>query len=127
MPMAVEVHGIKGVQKRLDKLKGRMIVTGDTDVIRMWGTTSEAIAKTLVPVDTGHLKGHIRYKRISEFEALVGVAGVPYAKYVEYGTSRYHSFDVREGFAGYRPYLRPAVYIALRELKKKILEYLRSV
>lgn len=79
-----------------------------TEVARLllWAAArTEAIAKELVPVDTGTLKASIHVEAVSPFEVLV-VAGGPaagYAAHVEFG----HAL-VNGGHWPGHPYLRPA-------------------
>jgi hypothetical protein len=127
--MSVTVSGGDKLKARLDRIRGRVFVSGDTDLLRMWGLTAEALAKALAPVDTGFLRSHIRYTRLSETTAQVGVAGVDYCRYVEYGTASLlatHGFLVTEGYGGYQPYLRPGCAAAYREMVIKIKAYLAS-
>ncbi len=66
---------------------------------------AEAIAdtaKSLAPVDTGALRESIEWIKEGD-ERFIG-AGVPYAAYVEYGTSTTQA----------RPFLRPAVLAAIQ-------------
>lgn len=57
-------------------------------------------AKDLVPVVTGNLRDHLFAGPLSDkVGALVGVKGVPYAAFVEYGTARNIA----------HPYFRPAI------------------
>lgn len=58
----------------------------------------EATAKTLAPVDTGHLRSSIQHHPTGALSAEVTV-GAEYGPYVEFGTSR----------MGAQPFLTPAV------------------
>ena len=78
---------------------------------------AEAKAISLVPVDTGRLKGSITTKDLGpyDFELRAGYTNdVDYAQYVEYGTSKMKA----------QPFLRPAIQYArkqaIKDLKKEI-------
>jgi len=64
--------------------------------------------KKIVPVDTGRLRSSIVVQG-SPGRYVVGPVGVPYASYVEFGTSRMRA----------QPYVRPAVQKYLDELAEK--------
>jgi HK97 gp10 family phage protein len=75
-----------------------------------WAADVEALAKHLVPVKTGFLRGSI-YARVQEWVAEVG-AEATYACMVEFGTRYMRA----------RPYLFPAVQEHLPRLEQIICE-----
>ena len=79
-----------------------------------WVADVKALAKKLVPVRTGYLRGTI-YARVQEWVAVVG-ADAPYALYMEFGT-RYMQA---------RPYLYPAIERHLPRLENIIVEALEQ-
>lgn len=91
------------------------------DIVKELGTIAFKSARQIVPVDTGRLKISIEQKferRDLISEAEVGT-DVPYAGYVEYGTSRQRA----------QPYMRPSLTQARRQagpvVKAVINEYLK--
>lgn len=91
------------------------------DAVKELGTIAFKSARQIVPVDTGRLKTSIevefeRQNLISKAE--IGT-DVPYAGYVEYGTSRQRA----------QPYMRPSLTQARRQagpvVKAVINEYLK--
>ena len=115
--MTITIKNTEKIKARLDRIKARMLVSGDTDVLRVWGLSAEAIAKALVNVDTGLLRSRIAYRRISELEAAVGVTGVHYARPQEYGWM----------FSPGSAYIRPGADISMRECIARIKAYLASI
>ena len=60
MALTVSLKNTEKVKARLERIKSRIMINSGTDVLRMWGLSAEAMAKALVPVDTGNLRSHIR-------------------------------------------------------------------
>lgn len=77
-----------------------------------WAADVEALAKQLVPVKTGHLRGSI-YAKINEWAAEIG-AEAAYACWVEFGTRHMRA----------RPYIFPAVQEHLPRLEQIVCEAL---
>jgi HK97 gp10 family phage protein len=75
-----------------------------------WAETVKVLAKQLVPVRTGHLRGSI-YAKISEWVAEIG-SEATYALFVELGTRRMRA----------QPYLFPAIQEHLPRLEQIICE-----
>lgn len=74
------------------------------------GQEGEALSKALVPVRTGALRDSIRFHPTTDHGwtlLLLAEAGMPYASYVEYGTSR----------MGPHPYFEPGVERAVEEIE----------
>lgn len=90
------------------KAEGRAKIRGTKNKYRR---VSDPNAKLGVPVQTGRLQASIvrfieRLKSMS-FRGTIETRGVPYAGYVEFGTSRMRA----------RPYMRPAVALTKESLK----------
>lgn len=66
------------------------------------GQSMVAVAKSLVPVDTGLLKSKIYYTYAPDLKLLTLHADTGYSEFVEYGTHKMAA----------RPYLRPAMNVA---------------
>lgn len=79
-----------------------------------WAADVKALAKQLVPVRTGHLRGSI-YATVKEWVARIG-ADASYALFVEFGTRR----------MGARPYLYPAIQQQLPRLEQIIVEAIEA-
>lgn len=103
--------------KKASKNAGNIV----EDAVKELGTIAFKSARQIVPVDTGRLKTSIeveleRQNLISKVE--IGT-DVPYAAYVEYGTSRQRA----------QPYMRPSLTQARRQagpvVKAVINEYLK--
>lgn len=79
----------------------RLVEAAAERQLRRAGAAVVAHARRLAPVRTGALRDSIGYevRRAPRGPVLVVFAAVPYAIYVEFGTSR----------MGARPYLRPAI------------------
>jgi len=81
---------------------------------------AEAKAISLVPVDTGRLKGSITVKDLGpyDFELRAGYTNdVDYAQYVEYGTSKMKA----------QPFLRPAIEYARKEVVKDLNKEIKKI
>ena len=81
---------------------------------------AEAKAISLVPVDTGRLKGSITVKDLGpyNFELRAGYTNdVDYAQYVEYGTSKMKA----------QPFLRPAIEYARKEVVKDLNKEIKKI
>ena len=81
---------------------------------------AEAKAISLVPVDTGRLKGSIAVKDLGpyNFELRAGYTNdVDYAQYVEYGTSKMKA----------QPFLRPAIAYAKKEVVKDLYKEIKKI
>lgn len=87
------------------------------DTVAETAYATEAVAKTLCPVDTGTLRRSI-HAVISErgFRAVVGPS-VAYAIFVEFGTR----------FMAARPYMRPAAARTLRLFRPRLAARLARV
>jgi phage gpG-like protein len=109
----VEIAGMDKIQARLDKLMARNFTGGSTDVVKLWGLSTENIAKMLCPVDTGRLRSSIAFVRISETEGLVGTP-VSYGPFIEYGTCHMDA----------HPFLRPAFFLSYNEILSRIKAFL---
>jgi HK97 gp10 family phage protein len=78
------------------------------------------MARSLVPYATGFLQSQIGVQNAGEMEITGGVVGVPYCRYVEFGTR----------YMNARPYWRPPVWEAwfrLRRRTKEIIQKLLNV
>ena len=84
---------------KLPELQGALLERAAQAVMKA-AYDIEGHAKTVVPVDTGNLKGSISTKPEGPLTALVGSRGVEYADDVEYGTERNNHRA--------QPYMRPA-------------------
>lgn len=78
--------------------------------LTLWAEDVKTLAKQLVPVRTGHLRGSI-YAKIQDWVAEIG-AEATYALFVEFGTK----------FMQARPYLYPALQEHLPRLEQIICE-----
>lgn len=95
-------YQLKGYKELAATLRAVAVaVQQDTRIAQAAMIPAEAIAadaRGLAPYKTGNLRNHIDVRQTRR-GALVGVTGVPYAPFVEYGTSRMPA----------QPFLRPAV------------------
>jgi len=81
---------------------------------------AEAKAISLVPVDTGRLKGSITYKDLGPYDVELRAGykkGVDYAEFVEYGTSKMKA----------QPFLRPAIAYARKEVVKDLNKEIKKI
>lgn len=111
--MGVTVKGLSSLEaklKRLNPMTHAAIVRG----VALAAAKVEGDAKTIVPVDTGHLRASISsnsHSTANGAEAEVST-NVEYAAYVEFGTSRQKA----------QPYLHPALQKNKANIRKIIIE-----
>lgn len=108
------VTGLNDVIKTLEKLDQKDLIES---VIEDTGNYAYKEARKLSPVDTGRLKDSIyMYPYGNKFS--LG-ASAPYASYNEYGSITTPAGSVSEPVPakkqGFRPFLRPAMYKAMRQ------------
>lgn len=84
--MGINARGIGGARRRLERIADRLAGATAT-AIDEFADDVVAHMKGIVPVDTGVLKESIE-KRTEGDKVTVGPRGVPYAGFVENGTSR---------------------------------------
>lgn len=100
----------------------------NVNVMDKIGAIITARAKRLAPIDTGFLRQHIFYKVLDDKTVEVYTEGVSYAEFLEYGTININvgsEKNPRKLWNGtYLPFMRPAIYQSLPEIKKIIIEEL---
>ncbi|MFQ6073648.1 MAG: HK97-gp10 family putative phage morphogenesis protein [Candidatus Bathyarchaeia archaeon] len=107
--VTIDIEGVERFQAAMQRLDSEM----QRHVHRQlasWAADVKALARRIVPVRTGHLRGTI-YAKIQEWVAEIG-AEATYAMFVEFGTRYMRA----------RPYLYPAVQPHLPRLEALISE-----
>jgi len=125
--MTVTVTGIKELKEFLKKITN--IKTLDL-MIRDMALDSAKLAREYAPEDTGRMESSISVHKITEGEYAL-VCNVPYAVFNEYGTYNMPVGNIEQpleitstsGKRAYRPFIRPAVFQILFNLKQYIKKY----
>ena len=102
-------------------------------VLEKIGVLVENEAIVRCPVDTGNMRSKITHK-VEGDSVRIGTVGVPYAKFIEYGTDRievgtpeaprtsWPALEERGGSGQTMPFLRPAVFFAEPNIVKLFKE-----
>lgn len=73
-------------------------------------------ARDIVPVDTGYLKGNIRYKSYRDQNSAIVYNIVEYGPHIEFGTVKMEA----------QPFMVPAMLIHEKDIKKNLRDHIKK-